>query len=250
MKIPFNQVLPKTAYLALKRWNYKKSHKYRFKRLQELRTIVDEEGYSYKPFDDRRAIFVHIPKCAGVSINQTIFGGLAGGHTTFEEYLSIFEPRCVNSYFKFTIVRNPWDRLVSAYFFLKKGGLSQEDRDWFNEELNSFADFDDFVKKWVNKQNIWKWHHFRPQYHYMLDKKGRIPLDFIGYFENLDQDFKYITNKIGISCDLPMNNKSKHKNYQNYYSEETKEIIRKVYSKDIRMLGYDFDSSPIRSKIV
>ena len=246
MKQIILNALPKNLYLTLKRWNYKRSNKVSFER---LRTTVTEQGYSYKPFDDRKTIFVHIPKCAGVSINQTIFGNLAGGHTTFEEYLNIFEPHCINGYFKFTIVRNPWDRLVSAYFFLKKGGFGEKDRDWFNEELSSFIDFDDFVKRWVNKKNIWKWHHFRPQYHYMLDKREKIPLDFVGFLENLDDDFKYITKKIGITCDLPTSNKSKHKNYQDYYNDETKEIIREIYSEDIELLGYNFDNTSLQEQL-
>lgn len=249
MKQIILNALPRSFYLTLKRWDYKKRRKDAFERSQYLRTTVTENGYSYKPFDDKKAIFVHIPKCAGVSVNQTLFGNLAGGHTTLEEYLNVFEPHCINSYFKFTIVRNPWDRIVSAYFFLKKGGFGEEDRNWFNEELGSFSSFDDFVKRWLNKENIWKWHHFRPQYHYMLDKREKVPLDFVGFLENLDDDFSYITKKIGIRADLPRSNKSEHRNYQDYYNDETKEIVGEVYSKDIKMLGYNFDNTSLQEQL-
>ncbi len=250
MKQIILNILPKNLYLTLKWLNYKITCKDTFERLQTMRTTVSKKGYSYKSFDDKKAIFIHIPKCAGVSINQAIFGNLAGGHTTLDHYLKIFEPHCINSYFKFTIVRNPWDRLVSAYFFLKKGGFREKDRDWFNDELSSFTDFDDFVKSWVNKQNIWKEDHFRPQYHYMLDKRRKIPLDFVGFLENLNDDFTYITKKIGITCCLHTSNKSKHKNYQDYYNDETKEIIREVYSEDIKMLGYNFDNTNLQKQLI
>lgn len=211
--------------------------------------MTTKQGYSYKPFDDKKSIFVHIPKCAGVSVSKTIFGNLAGGHTTLDEYLNIFEPECIVTYFKFTIVRNPWDRLVSAYFFLKNGGFGKKDQAWFRKELGDFLDFEDFVKNWVNRTNIWKWHHFRPQYHYMLDKNEKVHLDFVAFLENIDADFVYIANRIGLDCTLPESNKSKHSSYINYYSEQMKNIVSEVYAQDIKMLGYEFDNSSLNKQI-
>lgn len=179
------KLLPTRIYLELKFWDYKRTKKSNFEQMQNLRRITSANGYSFKPFDDKKAIFVHIPKCAGISLNRAIFGNLAGGHRTLEEYLTVFEPKCINEYFKFTIVRNPWDRLVSAYFFLKKGGVSNENRVWFEKELSGFAGFDDFIRNWIDEENIWKCHHFRPQYHYILDKRKKVRLDFVGFFENL-----------------------------------------------------------------
>jgi hypothetical protein len=249
MKQAILNLLPKKAYMTIKRWDYKRSCPKAFEKSQMMRSVETEDGYSYKPFDDNKAIFIHIPKCAGVSVNRTLFGNLAGGHMTLEEYLNVFEPEHIDAYFKFTIVRNPWDRLVSAYFFLKKGGFGDRDRDWFNEELSSFASFDDFVKRWVNEENIWKWHHFRPQYHYMLDKREKVPLDFIGFLENLDEDFAFISQRMGLTVALPKSNKSEHNNYQDYYSEESKEIVKSVYSRDIQMLGYNFDNSALSKQL-
>jgi hypothetical protein len=214
-----------------------------------MRKEVNNDGYSYKPFDDKEAIFIHIPKCAGVSINKALFDSLAGGHATLDEYLNIFEPRCIQSYFTFTIVRNPWDRLVSAYFFLKKGGMNLQDKTWFEENLIYYADFDDFVKNWVNKTNIWKWPHFRPQYHYILDRHKKIKLDFIGLLENLDDDFEIIKKHTGINCSLAKSNKSDHNSYMNYYSEETKKIVSEVYAEDIKLLGYSFSNSNLPRQI-
>jgi len=236
-------ILPTRIYLELKYLNFQKSNKQAYAHLQNMRQLTTDKDYSYKPFDDKKVIFVHIPKCAGVSINRILFGNLAGGHTTIEEYLNIFEPKYIIDYFKFTIVRNPWDRLVSSYFFLKQGGFNEYDRTWFEEELSVFSDFNEFVKKWVNKSNIWKWHHFRPQYHYIIDKSGKIELDFIGFLENIDEDFAYITNHMGISCRLPELNRSEHDTYMRYYSNETRDIVAEVYAEDIKLLGYNFDNS-------
>lgn len=249
MKDRLLRSMPTRAYLELRWRAYKASHAERFSKLQDKRTIARTDTYSYKPFDDRRAIFVHIPKCAGVSVSRAIFGNLGGGHSTLEDYLHTFEPRSFLQYFKFTIVRNPWDRLVSAYFFLKSGGLNAEDRAWSDQELSAFSDFDGFVRNWVTPENIWKWHHFRPQSHYMLDKHEKIRLDFVGLLENLDEDFAYITKRIGIAASLPSANSSKHAKYLSYYTDETKEIVASVYGRDIELLGYNFDNSSLKQQL-
>ncbi len=210
---------------------------------------MTKDGYSFEPFDKHGAIFVHIPKCAGVSVNNTLFGNLAGGHRTFDEYLTVFEADSIVNYFKFTIVRNPWDRLVSAYFFLKKGGFNQRDKAWFDRELSHYNGFDQFVKEWLNRKNIWRFEHFRPQAHYIFDKYNKIPIDFVGFFENLNEDFNYIAEKVGVSERLPCDNVGKHKNYQDYYNEETIEIVSHVYKDDIKLLGYDFRNTTIKQQI-
>lgn len=217
--------------------------------MQSKRAIVTNDSYSYKPFDDLKAIFVHVPKCAGVSIAKSIFGNLAGGHATLDEYVNIFEPKCIVNYFKFTIVRNPWDRLVSAFHFLKKGGFNEEDKDWARSELEQFNNFDEFVKGWLNKENIWKWPHFRPQYHYIIEKKEKVQMDFVGFLENIDEDFQYITRRLGVDSPLENANKGKHDDYRSYYNEVTMRIVSEVYDTDIKLLGYNFDNSSLPAQL-
>lgn len=249
MKRKILKILPSRIYLELKRWNYKRSKSGDFEYLQSMRRTTSEKGYSFELFDINKTIFVHIPKCAGVSVNKTLFGDLAGGHTTLDEYTNIFEPKNLINYFKFTIVRNPWDRLVSAYFFLKNGGFGEKDRTWFKQELKEFSNFESFVKNWVNRDNIWKWHHFRPQYHYMLEKRGKANLDFVAFLENIDEDFVYIANRIGKNCVLPNSNKSRHNSYMEYYNKELADIVAEVYAEDIEMLGYNFDNTNLKKQI-
>lgn len=250
MKQSVLELLPPAIYLRLKHWDFKRNYISKFEELQHMRNAITEDGYSYKPFDDTRSIFVHIPKCAGVAINKAIFGNLAGGHTTLDEYLNIFEPVCITSYFKFTVVRNPWDRVVSAYFFLRDGGFRNAADIEFGKEFGDFPGFKNFVVNWVNKTNIWRSHHFRPQYHYMLEKRGKLHLDFVAFLENIDSDFAYIVDHIGISCTLAKSNKSEHKSYMDYYDEETMNIVAEVYAEDIRMLGYTFDNSSLEAQLM
>lgn len=249
MKQRLLEILPPRIYLELKRWDYKRTRSEQFMDQQARRRMVTEDGYSYKPFDDTGSIFVHIPKCAGVSMCRTLFGGLAGGHTTLEEYLTIFEPRHIRNYFKFTVVRNPWDRVVSSYFFLKSGGFNEKDRLWSAKELSDFSSFDCFVRKWLNRTNIWKWAHFNPQYFYMLDKREKVHLDFVGFFENIDDDFSHINQRLGLNRTLTRMNKGEHRSYMDYYDTDTRKIVADVYAEDISMLGYTFDNSSLGDQL-
>ena len=233
----------------MSRLRYRLAYAKDFKSMQNLRKVVFADGYSLKPFDDQRSIFIHVPKCAGVSINRALFGCLGGGHRTLNDYLLIFEPKAVIDYFKFTIVRNPWDRLVSAYFFLKGGGLNENDRNWYNRELCEFSSFDDFVKGWLNKENIWKWYHFMPQYHFILDRQRRVSLDFVGFIENIKDDFMFIAKRIGATSSLPQSNEGSHGSYMTYYTTELCDIVADVYEEDIKLLGYNFDNSSLPRQI-
>ena len=97
----------KCARHVLRRTAFRVLHPTRFGRLQRLRKTVSPSGYSYSGFDRLQCIFVHIPKCAGVSIASSLFGNLGGGHATLSEYRLVFDCREFNRYFKFAVVRNP-----------------------------------------------------------------------------------------------------------------------------------------------
>ena len=75
---------------------------------------------------------------------------------TIRTYCKIFNYKEFNDYYKFTFVRDPWDRLASAYYFLKDGGFHENDKKWYKENLKEYNNFDDFVNNWVNKKNIYK----------------------------------------------------------------------------------------------
>ncbi len=206
----------------------------------------DSEDYSLKPFDDHKCIFVHIPKTAGISVAKNLFGNLAGGHVSIKKYQIIFSNIEFNSYFKFTFVRNPWDRLVSAYNFLKKGGFNENDKGWAQKNLSNYKDFESFVKEGLMRKSIFSWKLFNPQYKYICSEDGMPMVDFIGYFEDLDNDFSYVQKKLGIASSSKLvqfnRSKKKGKDYKEYYTEETKKIVEHIYREDIQILGYSFDN--------
>lgn len=244
-------LLPSSLYLEV-RWRYHKLHlrKEELERERSQRTAASEFRSSLKPFDDTRSIFVHVPKCAGDSIKKSLFGDdFTDVHRTFDEYLNIFDPKSLKSYFKFTFVRNPWDRLVSAFFYIKSGGCGENDRIWFSRELAHFKNFDEFVRGWLNKDNIWKLWYFQPQYYFILERRGKIEMDFFGLYENLGEDFGYISKRLGVNCPVQHMNKRKHEDYRDYYNEETMKIVADVYDADIKLLGYNFDNSSLPKQL-
>ncbi len=215
-----------------------------FRQLQKLREVEVTARASLKSFDQHKCIFIHIPKCAGVAVSTALFNNLAGGHATARQYQLIFSPTDFANYFKFAVVRNPWDRLVSAFHFLKGGGMDEVDRSWAAENLAPFDNFNDFVTQWVNKNNVRTEIHLRPQVEFLC-RRNTLLVDFVGYFENLEHDFGCISSRLGMGDKiLRKMNSSKRIDYKDYYTEQTKRIVADVYWDDIRVLGYNFDNSP------
>lgn len=73
-----------------------------------------------KAFDRTRSVFIHIPKTAGRSLVKGLYGLNSVEHAGAEWYQRIDALR-FESYFKFAFVRNPWDRMVSAWSYLSQG---------------------------------------------------------------------------------------------------------------------------------
>jgi hypothetical protein len=216
----------------------------RYALLQYRRTSVSPEGYSYGAFDKNRCIFVHIPKCAGVSISKTLFGNLAGGHADISTYQIVFSPKEFEDYFKFTIVRNPWDRLVSAFLFLTSGGMNERDKRWADEHISQYKTFQDFVLQWLNPDSMKLSAHFRPQCHFICLGRQNVAVDFVGRYENLEADFAYICKQLNVYATLERLNSTslKRNDFREYYTDETRLRVSQLYADDIRMLGYSFDS--------
>jgi hypothetical protein len=223
----------------LRWWDFRLTQREDYK-IGQLRRVKEFDGYSLKPFVEKKAIFVHIPKCAGVAVSKSLFGGLGGGHNTMEDYTRLFTPSELSHFYIFTLVRNPWDRLVSAYFFLKNGGMTEADNNFYMENIINFESFEEFVINWVNKDNIWLGQHFRPQWSFIHDKRNKVTVDFIGKVENMDTDFKVVCQQLGVDIAIEKMNVSKRNNYQEYYTDKMKVIVSEVYDRDIKEFGYVF----------
>jgi hypothetical protein len=230
-------------------------------------------------------VYVHIPKTGGTSIKDAL--APYGQRFTFHEgykipnlrrpgasSTSVYHPTASeirdyflkmgwdwDAYFKFSFIRNPWDQLVSAYYY-RDAYLSENSRyskkvKWLFDIMSAcrfVSKSNPRVEKIYNKFLTIKKRH--PKFEsilkntpltniaatlWCLDTDDSTMLDFIGRFENLQEDFNTVCNKIGISRqELPHNNKSKHKHYTEYYTDETRDIVAEKLAMDIEYFGYKF----------
>lgn len=193
---------------------------------------------------DNKIVFIHIPKTAGNSIIKSLFGMPATGHHRASQYQKFSAIQFEDS-FKFAFVRNPWDRLVSAYHYLKQGGIGVYDIEFRDKYLSNFNNFDDFLHKLSDplfSARITRWPHFKPQTTYLLCQDNKISIDFMGRFETIQNDYEEICRILRISRKLNTENSSNHKDYRTYYrSSRLIEIVSDVYAADCELLNYEFE---------
>ena len=193
----------------------------------------------------KNIIFMHIPKTGGASIGQLCMSkGIGGiGHNTRNpNYISLAQYKCSHpDIFSFSIVRNPWDRLVSAYHFLSRGGLNAYDSEDANKYVNHYSGFNEFVSDAFKDDAILTQIHFRPQYEWISDENDVIA-DYVGRFEALQHHISVCLALVGLpDYQLPHVNKATHKHYKQYYSKESIDIVGDVYSRDIELFGYKYN---------
>jgi hypothetical protein len=194
--------------------------------------------------DKYHFIFIHIPKCGGTSVEKSLLD-LEGVHcdwthtfplTTLSDInqskyilsrrsqqhqpLNNFRKDLQESYFTFTFCRNPWSRALSTYLYHKKLNT-------INKSLS--------LKQFILNQTASPY-HLNLQISF-INKN----IDFIGRFEQLQEDFNIVCDELNIDRrTLPHANKSMSTNYQDYYDNETRKIIGEKYAKDIEYFGYEF----------
>lgn len=225
-----------------------------------------------------RCLFVHIPKNAGQSVEQ-VFVKLLGlswetraplllrhndrpelgppklAHLKWWEYVEhkYLTQAQFDEYFKFAVVRNPWARIVSMYKYFG-----------FHHRIG----FSDFVVKEF-RSRIWsefQW-FVGPQSDFICDNDGRLMVDFVGRVEELQSDFNQVCLRIGLPPTEVPHIHASHKEtanasssksalswfqrrrvstpsfatFQEYYNRDTRDIVAKLYERDIRLFGYEFD---------
>lgn len=210
-------------------------------RQRHIERVLKGRAVYQRCFDRHRALFIHVPKSAGRSVVRGLFDVKSVEHAPADWYQQL-DPDKFQRYFKFTFVRNPWDRAVSAYTYLAQGGsaASEEDRHWA-AFVNDYDSFDDFIQRWLSYDNAMRNALFTPQALFLKDVFGRIDMDFIGRFERLREDFDTVAHKLGVDAQLPHLNQSRSAAYQSFYSDSSREIVARVYAEDIEAFGYRFD---------
>ena len=182
---------------------------------------------------EHKFIFIHIHRTGGTSIELNFKHG-KWDHRNYSAYIKQFGAEVWNEYFTFSFVRNPWDKMLGHYMWRKQissntcKGDDLSFRDWVLEFENNIKGPGALGDKGL------------PQYGQLFLDNVQL-VDFIGKFENLQEDFNTICDKIGIpQQQLPHKNKTKHKHYTEYYDDETREIVAENYARDNEYFGYKF----------
>ena len=182
-----------------------------------------------------RYVFIHINKTAGSSIEKAL--DLPFEHKTALQKREELGPSRWRSAFKFSFVRNPWDKVVSHYHYRVKtnqtgmGDGHIDFRDWV---LRAYGDHD--PRYWDQPMM------FMPQVEWIADANGSLLVDFVGRFEQLDRDFQVVSERIGCGSSLPQTKASRHDRYTAYYDADTRGVVESRFQKDIEAFGYRFDS--------
>lgn len=201
---------------------------------------------------DKR-IYVHIHKCAGTSLYQTLrkYPGFIccvarPGNFPYRMGREYIDDLLWDKSFKFTFVRNPYARIVSAFKMFVMTEHSP----------GIFKNFDEFVEflSWVNvdehcveeeipiveyTRKLDNIIHHCSSFHnpkYMIDE-----MNFIGRVESLEKDLQHIAAYFGMEhIELPQLNATRKDDYRDYYSVKSREIVATKYRRDIERFDYKF----------
>ena len=220
-----------------------KNIKQYFKKLKfakDQKKNLTKKGTLLHVFSKKKQIFIHIPKTAGISVVKAFFGDVTlEGHRSVYFYKQVFG-QDLSNFFTFTFVRNPWDRLYSAYKFLQKGGINIHDKNAFDMYLSEYNDFEDFVLNGLNEKILCEITHFIPQFKFVCDKNGAILVDYIAKFEDIENEILELNSLMKTKVKFEYHNVNIKKSYTEIYSPEMIEVVKRIYKKDIDIFEYCF----------
>ena len=213
-------------------------------------------------------LFIHIPKNAGMTIrrspmlnNRIMLAGeqnhkspeytkavlnkmnSLGDHHGFEHARwRDVHPTIRDRHNAFAVIRNPWDRVVSRYYFAKKVIEVEKKVDPSYADTSSFEAFLEERHKWGSEEYMWHravrgWYN---AHDHVSDDTGRVRCDILR-FENLNDDLckHFNLEQMSKARNVTALNKG---SYQDLYNKQTIDIVADWYKPDIDYWGFDFDT--------
>lgn len=240
------------------------SHRYKFIFLKSLKTASTslfvflipyclpkskEKKFSYNFHSQTKEVAIYKEGIIGLNKNGKKVKHVSALET--KNFLDKIDKSIWKDYFKFTIVRNPWDLTVSYYFHVIK--RFQENIFFTNNKYipkfenpkNIQEHKENFTKfvEYMNEENILS----RPKSYNFYKIKNNYICDYFIKYEELKSNIKYVLNKCNIKNynfenlkNFRSDSRPKGLSYQELHSKKTKEIIEDLYYDDIEKFNYKF----------
>jgi len=147
-------------------------------------------------------------------------------HIPAREIRRLLGPEIWDSYFKFTVERNPWDRQVSLYH-------------WHYRGRSSPPPFDSFIRNPLRRK-------ISPNYS-IYSIGGEVAVDFVCHYHRLEQDLAVVLERLGLEGPVTLPRaksgfRKEKKHWRDYYTPQTRDIVAGWYRREIDAFGYSFDS--------
>ncbi len=208
----------------------------------------------------RNYIFVHIPKTGGTSLALALEGramkddimlgdtpkaqkrrrrlkdvkahGRLWKHSTLGDIEGLVSRDQIGGIFVFTLVRNPWDRMVSYYHWLREQSFEHDAVR--KAKTLSFSGF-------VNDAGIGRSFQANPYSQYVTDSAGVAQKALYIRLEHFEEDSTPLWEHLGFRLDMPRENVSgRARDYRTYYSESDSGRVAAICAEDIEKFNYRF----------
>lgn len=203
------------------------------------------DPYPLAPVAASGVVFVHVPKTGGTSVARALYGGPGGGHRTVRDYRRELGADALDRAFSFAVVRDPLDRLASAFRYLKAGGSNRLDAAFGARELAAYDTLDAFVRGWLTLESSQGQVHLRPQADFVCDTDGSVAVDRLVPFRRLAAGYEAVRQRTGRGGPLPHLNAGPP-GPPPPLSAEARARVGRVYAADYALLAGPSLTAPAR----
>jgi chondroitin 4-sulfotransferase 11 len=200
-----------------------------------------------------RCLYIHIPKTGGNSVNR-MFGVKWEDHKDLGRYAAELEPAVFAHYYKFAIVRNPWERIFSDYNYQKKKSRERDSKLFLYDAAGRVRTFRTWLEAVMDQPHRYAPHHWggevstgihrwSPQVDW-ISLEGRVAVDRVLRLESIDDDLAAVSRHLHLPATrLPHRNRRWHWHYSWYYDRTSRDLVASYYERDIAAFGYRFESA-------
>ncbi len=195
---------------------------------------------------EKSILFIHVPKCAGTFIEKYItpeidWNEIKEKHLSFEECINKYGIETVDKCFRFAIVRNPYERLVSFFLYhqrlqsklFKTTVIDNRFRKFKTNYINSFSDFVFNLEHYHHLLESWAVNDLAPCHSFIVNRFGR-DLDLVLKQEELADGIQVLNSKLNINIpNVKVNHAPSDYDYLEFYTENEREFVQKYYLLDL-----------------